>query len=129
MISNKLNGLIRIYKTINDKKILNNNFVDDSNFTFAPLVNGILLDGADLRFYFVMSNIFTDDSKYNTFVESIITERVKLNTTMENTIKETCASVKTEHIKEFDERRGENSGITIKDVKGWFLTMLKISQN
>jgi hypothetical protein len=49
-----------------------------------------------------MSNIFTDDSKYNTFVESIITERVKLNTTMENTIKETCASVKTEHIKEFD---------------------------
>jgi hypothetical protein len=98
-IVTNLNGY---FKTINDKKILNNNFVNDSNFTFVPLDYGVLLDDADLRFYFVMSNIFTDDSKYNTFVESIITERVKLNTTMENTIKETCASVKTEHIKEFD---------------------------
>ena len=50
----------------------------------------------------VMSDVFTDDNKYNTFVESIITDRVKGNTDMINLIKSTCEQIRAQHILEFN---------------------------
>ena len=73
-----------------------------TNVTFTPVVDNILNTAEDKRFYMTMSDIFTNESKYNTFVESIITERVKGNTPMVNLIRETCDNIKKEHIKEFD---------------------------
>ena len=49
-----------------------------------------------------MSPIFTDDAKYQPFVESLMTELVKKNTFMEIDIREICEKLKTVFIEEYE---------------------------
>jgi hypothetical protein len=57
---------------------------------------------ATRRFYFVMSTIFTDDSKFNPFVDSLITDLVKKNTFMEKDVRDECNRLKPIFVEEFD---------------------------
>ena len=50
-----------------------------------------------------MSSIFTDDKKYNTFVNSITSvDKVKDNQSLIGAIKQTCEEIKLQHKKEHD---------------------------
>jgi hypothetical protein len=62
---------------------------------------------ATRRFYFVMSTIFTDDAKYNPFVESLMTELVMKNTKMEKDIREECERLKQLFVLEFEGEKKE----------------------
>jgi hypothetical protein len=88
--------LLLTEKYILDQNILNG---DDN---FYPIYEDEFLTPETSRFYFVMSNIFTDDTKFKSFVESLITEKVKLNTFMEKDIREVCEELRVLFVKEFD---------------------------
>jgi hypothetical protein len=108
--------------SLENNKIVYADTIDDNGTSFTPVyqpdtitipnptgpgtielpAEPFLLTNKDRRFYMVMSDIFTDDNKYNTFVESIITERVKGNTSMVNLIKQTCESIRKQHLLEFE---------------------------
>ena len=88
--------LLLTEKYILDQNILNG---DDN---FYPIYEDEFLTPETSRFYFVMSNIFTDDTKFKSFVESLITEKVKLNTFMEKDIREVCEQLRVLFVKEFD---------------------------
>jgi hypothetical protein len=62
---------------------------------------------ATRRFYFVMSSIFTDDAKFNPFVESLMTELVKKNTYMEKDIRDECDRLKQLFVLEFEGEKKE----------------------
>jgi hypothetical protein len=88
--------LLLTEKYILDQNILNG---DDN---FYPIYEDEFLTPETSRFYFVMSNIFTDDTKFKSFVESLMTEKVKLNTFMEKDIREVCEQLRVLFVKEFD---------------------------
>jgi len=74
-----------------------------TNYGFTPIAGDVLSSRAKQTFYFSMSDIFTNDNKFNTFVESITTtEKVKENSDLVKVIKDTCNEIKAEHIKEFE---------------------------
>ena len=81
--------------------ILDKNVLKGDN-DFNPINDTEFLTPETSRFYFVMSNIFTDDTKFKSFVESLMTEKVKLNTFMEKDIREVCEELRVLFVKEFD---------------------------
>ena len=86
---------------LTEKYILDQNIlIGDDNF--YPIYEDEFLTPETSRFYFVMSNIFTDDTKFKSFVESLMTEKVKLNTFMEKDIREVCEQLRVLFVKEFD---------------------------
>ena len=69
---------------------------------FLPFLFDKIKTPEETRFYLVMSTIFTDDTRYKTFVESLMTELVKKNTFMEQAIRNECERLKTLFIEEFN---------------------------
>ena len=86
---------------LTEKYILDENVLNGDD-NFYPIYEDEFLTPETSRFYFVMSNIFTDDTKFKSFVESLITEKVKLNTFMEKDIREVCEELRVLFVKEFD---------------------------
>jgi hypothetical protein len=92
--------------------IIKNTYNKDTD-TFTPYTFNNLNDDYERRFYMVMSEIMLDDNKYNSFVNSLITEKVKNDkskTLMETNIRKYCedfrVKCKLEHdaeIANFDE--------------------------
>jgi len=80
-------------------KVLDEEVVTE-DYSFVPILRLEFDTVEDERFYLCMSNIFTDDAKYQPFVESLMTELVKKNTLMEEDIRNVCEELKTLFIKE-----------------------------
>jgi hypothetical protein len=49
-----------------------------------------------------MSDVFVDKNKYDTFVESLLTDQVNGNSDLVKLIKETCESLRAQYIQEYD---------------------------
>jgi hypothetical protein len=62
--------------------------------TFKPYTEANFKDDEEIRFYMVMSNIMLDDNKYNSFVDSLITDKVKKDKQMETNIRKYCEDFK-----------------------------------
>jgi hypothetical protein len=62
--------------------------------TFEPYTKSNFKDDEEIRFYMVMSNIMLDDNKYNSFVDSLITDKVKKDNQMETNIRKYCEDFK-----------------------------------
>jgi len=84
--------------------IFNTNVYNEKNNLFVPVDTSTNISiNANNRFYMVMSSIFTDDNKYNTFVDSITSvDKVKDNQSLIEAIKQTCEEIKLQHKKEHD---------------------------
>jgi hypothetical protein len=82
---------------------------DDNYFPIYKAEFGLdaNVGNATRRLYFVMSTIFTDDSKFIPFVESLMTDLVKKNTFMEKAIRDECERLKQLFIKEFEGEKKE----------------------
>jgi len=84
--------------------VLNEEVITD-DYNFKPLLKSDsplfkFSTAEQERFYLCMSSIFTDDAKYQPFVESLMTELVKKNTLMEQDIRSVCEELKTLFVKE-----------------------------
>lgn len=77
---------------INKKNIVNESY-DDNNDVFIDTNSKITTD-EDKRFYMVMSSILLDEPKYNSFVDSLITQKIKDTAGMESAIRTACSEFK-----------------------------------
>ena len=91
-----------------DTDIKSNNIINTSvikeNKGFTPLNPNAFQpnDEFNQRFYMVMSDVFVDKNKYNTFVESLLTNQVKGNSDLVIRIKEICESLRAQYIQEYE---------------------------
>ena len=78
----------------------------DGDDSFIPVSESLNFEQtATVRLYFAMSQTFTNESSYNTFVESLMTDLVKKNTYMEKDIREECERLKTIFIEEYNAQK------------------------
>jgi hypothetical protein len=101
--TNKVGQKLIDYDLYLSNTILNPKYNKNTD-TFDDVAS--VLDGDyENRFYIVMSNIMLDDNKYNSFVDSLITEKVKKDksgTLMETNIRKYCEEFKLKCKKEHD---------------------------
>jgi hypothetical protein len=83
-------------------KILRPEILTENNTSFKPLTTLFSTTEETRRFYFVMSDVFTNDNKYNEFVSKLLTERVKGNSDLVKLIESTCNNLKIEFTREYD---------------------------
>jgi hypothetical protein len=104
--------------------ILNPKYYKNTN-TFEKITD-VLVDDPEIRFYMVMSDIMLDDNKYKTFVDSLITDKIKNDTsgTMEQSIRTYCEEFKVkckiEHdaeMKNFDTVENTPVYVSYKEFK------------
>jgi hypothetical protein len=98
---NTKNILLDYLSDLEDKTVIDLSTIDQEN-DYTPILEPKFETFEEERFYLIMSPIFTDDAKYQPFVESLMTELVKKNTFMEIDIREICEKLKTVFIEEYD---------------------------
>jgi len=86
---------------LEDKTVIDLSTLNQEN-DYTPILESKFETSEEERFYLIMSQIFTDDAKYQPFVESLMTELVKKNTFMEIDIREICEKLKTVYVEEYE---------------------------
>jgi hypothetical protein len=81
-------------KSILENKILYPDIILDQGLSFQPQTTLFYQDDPSRRFFMVMSQTFTNDDKYNAFVDQLLTEKVKGNTDLVKLIQTTCEKLK-----------------------------------
>jgi len=111
--TNVFENMIRIYpgetasaitlynKSILENKILYPDILLDQGISFQPQTTLFYQDDPSRRFFMTMSQTFTNDDKYNSFVDKLLTEKVKGNTDLVNLIKATCEQLKINFNREY----------------------------
>ena len=90
---------------IKSSNIINPSVIEDKGKDFIPQNTNLFKqpnDEFNRRFYMVMSDVFVDKNKYDTFVESLLTDQVNGNSDLVKLIKETCESLRAQYIQEYD---------------------------
>jgi hypothetical protein len=116
--TNVFENMIRIYPsetasafTLYNKSILENKILDpnkaltDQGLSFNPTWVLFSQDTYTRRFYMVMSQTFTNDDKYNAFVDKLLTEKVKGNTDLVKLIQATCEKLKFNFNEEYKKEK------------------------
>jgi hypothetical protein len=116
--TNVFENMIRIYPsetasaiTLYNKSILENRVLDpnkaltDQGLSFNPIWVLFSQDIYTRRFYMVMSQTFTNDDKYNAFVDKLLTEKVKGNTDLVKLIQTTCEKLKFNFNEEYKKEK------------------------
>jgi len=83
-------------------KILRPEILTENNTSFNPLTSLFSTKEETRRFYFTMSDVFTNDNKYNEFVNKLLTEKVKGNSDLVKLIESTCNDLKIQFTREYD---------------------------
>jgi len=87
---------------LKNAKLLSPQTLTDKNLNFTPIENVFNPDDEyNKRFYMVMSDVFNDDNKFNTFVNTLLTDQVKGNSDLVALIEQTCNSLKEQYRKEY----------------------------
>jgi hypothetical protein len=93
---------------IKSSNIINPSVIEDKGKDFIPQNTNLFKqpnDEFNRRFYMVMSDVFVDKNKYDTFVESLLTDQVNGNSDLVKLIKETCESLRAQYIQEYDSEK------------------------
>jgi len=95
-------GLTSYNALMGNKKIIHPSTIQDNETNFTPVAPEIKTDEPNRRFYFVMSTVFTNDDKYNEFVNKLLTDKVKGNADLVALIQTTCDDLKVQYTAEYE---------------------------
>jgi outer membrane protein OmpA-like peptidoglycan-associated protein/uncharacterized protein YktA (UPF0223 family) len=86
--------LIAYSNLLDEQRIVDSSYDNKNNiYSYDSSFNSPQSD-ADKRFYMVMSEIFLDNTKFTTFVNSLITDKIKSEPGMEDAVRRSCNNFK-----------------------------------
>ena len=88
--------------TKSQNKIIDPSILTENNTSFKPLTTLFSQTEETRRFYITMSTTFTNDDKYNEFVNRLLTEKVKGNSDLVKLIESTCKDLQIQFKREYD---------------------------